>query len=583
MTPGAPPTTQQAIFAENGSGGVMSDLTFNGGNFGIYGGSQQFTAQRLKFRNCATAVQLIWDWAWAWKSIDISGCTTGFKLVSEDGVHHTGSILLLDSKFTNTGTAILTFPATKELAKGTTGITLDNVAFDNVQNPVVDTQGKVYLSASVGSVDTWVLGPVYSDGRVRGDSLSMTFTTDREKSLLGSSSSGLPKLPFFERARPQYENEGAASFVHMKDYARGDGSTGDTAAFQKALDDNAGSKIIFVDAGSYILTDTITIPAGARIVGEAWSQLVASGNNFGDASNPRPLVRVGKRGDVGSVEIQDLLFTSKGPTPGAVFVEWNIKASSPGAAAMWDSHVRLGGGEGTELTSKQCPPSTSGTNSGCSVGSLMMHITPASSALLDNVWLWLADHDIDDPSWEDDNNNMVQMSVYVARGLLVESTDATWLYGTSSEHAVMYQYNFWKARNVFAGMIQTESPYYQPTPKPPAPFADTVVALLAVMPHGLFSSETRPTSSSPARASILGSRHTLRTVSLVLVNDNFEHVRIHNLITIGATNMIESDGYKTKSADNLAVDFHPYWSQISLTLTLFGSQLPELEDDSLDL
>jgi hypothetical protein len=85
----------------------------------------------------------------------------------------------------------------------------------------VDTEGKVYLSASVGSVDTWVLGPIYSDGRVRGDSLSMTFTTDREKSLLGSSSSGLPKLPFFERARPQYENEGAASFVHMKDYARG--------------------------------------------------------------------------------------------------------------------------------------------------------------------------------------------------------------------------------------------------------------------------------------------------------------------------------------------------------------------------
>lgn len=46
--------------------------------------------------------------------------------------------------------------------------------------------------------------------------------------------------------------------------------------------------------------------------------------------------------------------------------------------------------------------------------------------------------------------------------------------------------------------------------------------------------------------------------SLVLVKDNFELVRIHNLITIGATNMIESDGYKIKSADNLAVDFHPY-------------------------
>ena len=68
----------------------------------------------------------------------------------------------------------------------------------------------------------------------------------------------------------------------------------------------------------------------------------------------------------------------------------------------------------------------------------------------------------------------MQTSVYVARGLLVESTQPTWLYGTSSEHAVYYQYNFNRARNVFAGMIQTESPYYQPTPKPPSPFTDAV-------------------------------------------------------------------------------------------------------------
>ena len=57
-------TTQQGMFAENGSGGVMSDITFSGGNFGIYGGNQQFTATRLRFINCNTAVQIIWDWGW---------------------------------------------------------------------------------------------------------------------------------------------------------------------------------------------------------------------------------------------------------------------------------------------------------------------------------------------------------------------------------------------------------------------------------------------------------------------------------------------------------------------------------------
>ena len=71
-----------------------------------------------------------------------------------------------------------------------------------------------------------------------------------------------------------------------------------------------------------------------------------------------------------------------------------------------------------------------------------------------------------------------QTSVYVARGLLVESRAPTWLYGTSSEHAVYYQYNFHRASNIFAGMIQTESPYFQPTPKAPAPY-DGVVGKFA--------------------------------------------------------------------------------------------------------
>ena len=66
------------------------------------------------------------------------------------------------------------------------------------------------------------------------------------------------------------------------------------------------------------------------------------------------------------------------------------------------------------------------------------------------------------------------ISVYTARGMLIESVDAVWLYGTASEHAVFYQYNFNAARNVFAGMLQTESPYYQPSPAPPAPYKANV-------------------------------------------------------------------------------------------------------------
>ena len=57
---------------------------------------------------------------------------------------------------------------------------------------------------------------------------------------------------------------------------------------------------------------------------------------------------------------------------------------------------------------------------------------------------------------------------------MIESRNPTWLYGTSSEHSVFYQYEFFGAANVIAGIIQTEHPYYQPTPKPPEQFKDAV-------------------------------------------------------------------------------------------------------------
>jgi hypothetical protein len=107
------------------------------------------------------------------------------------------------------------------------------------------------------------------------------------------------------------------------------------------------------------------------------------------------MLKVGNAGDVGTVEMQDLLFTNVGPTAGAVLLEWNLKASSQGAAGLWDCHARVGGATGTKLTPAECPPSTSGINSGCNAGSLMMHLTKSGSGYFENMWLWVADHMIE--------------------------------------------------------------------------------------------------------------------------------------------------------------------------------------------
>lgn len=123
----------------------------------------------------------------------------------------------------------------------------------------------------------------------------------------------------------------------------------------------AGCKVIFFDAGVYIVTSTITIPAGTQIVGEAWSVIQGSGNAFTDYNNPQVVVRVGDAGSTGLVEISDMIFSTKGPgmsflprysrltinilkcrsAAGAIVVEWNIRdpAGQQGVAGAWNSHI----------------------------------------------------------------------------------------------------------------------------------------------------------------------------------------------------------------------------------------------------
>jgi len=68
------------------------------------------------------------------------------------------------------------------------------------------------------------------------------------------------------------------------------------------------------------------------------------------------------------------------------------------------------------------------------------------------VWVWTADHSED--------GGPLQI-ISTGRGILVESTKATWLVGSGSEHHWLYGYNFNGAQNVYAGLLQVESPYNQ--------------------------------------------------------------------------------------------------------------------------
>ncbi|KAH8901101.1 pectin lyase-like protein [Thozetella sp. PMI_491] len=600
-------TTQQGMYSENGSGGFMSDVTFTGGAFGFYGGNQQFTVRNLVFNGCDTAVQIIWDWAWIWKDIIVQNSKVGFKLDPDGGTGVIGSITIMDATFTNVKQAILMDPPQNATKSGTTGIVLENVLFQSVPQPVSDTSGKTWLASSGGSLSLvkWIQGPIYfglDDRRY----LDGTQPVDRVATLLSPFSNGLPMAPYFGRSKPQYETTPVSSFVNLKTQgAKGDGVTDDTAALQNAFNKYAGTgTIIFADAGVYMITDTVFIPPGTKLVGEAWTQFAATGSKFQDQTNPRVMLRVGNDGDTGSVEMQDIIFTTKGPTPGAVLVEWNILADAQGSAGIWDCHARLGGATGTSLTPAECPALTDGTTkSACMTANLVMHLTTNSSGYFENMWLWTADHMIDDPNLSDGKNPMVQLSVFTARGMLIESQAATWLYGTASEHAVMYQYNFYQASNIYAGLLQTESPYYQPSPKAPAPFASNV-GLYYSDPTYDCSTKLGGCDSSwslymsgctDVRVGALGAYSWFDTYSqdcvdlqacqnaLVWLDDNSIGIMLEQIITIGANVSMVVDGGVIEATDNLALAGHPAWSQISYMIPESNSVADTIDDGPDDV
>lgn len=226
--------------------------------------------------------------------------------------------------------------------------------------------------------------------------------------------------------------------------------------------------VVYFDHGAYLITSTVKVPKDIKITGEIWPLIMAGGStSFKDQANPAPVFQVGQPGDTGSVEMSDLIFETAGPQPGAIMIEWNVAETSQGSAGMWDVHVRVGGSAGTDLQSNTCskdPTVTAPANPACEGAFLLLHVTSEATIYLENNWFWVADHELD----LSDHN---QINIFNGRGVLVASEQGpVWMWGTSSEHSVLYNYQLANASNVYMGLIQTETPYYQSNPDATGPF-----------------------------------------------------------------------------------------------------------------
>ncbi|CAL3973290.1 unnamed protein product [Diplocarpon coronariae] len=457
-------TKHQGVFIENGSGGFMSDLIFYGGDHAMDVGSQQFTSRNLTFYNSATAIYQVWDWSWSYIGLSINNCKVGIDIsnVGSQG-QAVGSVVVIDSTFSNTPVGIASARSSTSLPNAGGSLALENVIFTNV-SVAVQGPSSISLAGSSGTttVAGWVQGNVYSPTGPN-KALSPVSSFVRPASLLKGTR-------FYTRSKPQYETTLSADFYSVRAAgAKGDGVTDDSVVIQDLLNSaTASGKVVYFDYGVYKITSSITIPPGAKIVGESYPTILGSGPYFSNINNPVPVVRVGTdKGQTGVVEWSDMIVSTQGAAAGAVLIQWNLASPASTPSGMWDVHTRIAGFKGSSLQTPQCATTVAQPNLNCIAAFQSMRVSSIATGLyMENVWLWAADHDLDDVL-----NNGTRITAYAGRGLSVESTTGNlWLIGTAVEHHVLYQYQFANTKNIFMGFIQTETPYFQPTPKATVPF-----------------------------------------------------------------------------------------------------------------
>jgi glucan 1,3-beta-glucosidase len=347
--------------------------------------------RNLAFYDCVTAIVQAWSWGWVYQGISINNCQKGIDMsaLSSTGAQFVGSITLLDSSISNTPVGIITaYSSTSQPPTGGTLI-LENVVLNNVPTAIkYSGNGATVLAGSTGSMTIagWGEGHKYTpNGPV---SFQGAFTPNSRPSSLLSGSN------YYVQSKPQYNNLPTTSFQSVRSAgATGNGVTDDTTALQNAINSATSSgQVVFVDAGTYLVTRTLSIPPGAKLVGESYSVIMSSGSYFNDINNPKPVVQVGTPGQIGQVEWSDMIVSTQGTQAGAILIEWNL-ATSGTPSGMWDVHARVGGFAGSNQQASQCGknPGSTAVNTGCIVAYMTMHVTPSASGLyMENNWLWTA-------------------------------------------------------------------------------------------------------------------------------------------------------------------------------------------------
>lgn len=428
------------ILLNGGSTIAVCDVSITGGAVGIDNSNQQVNFKNISFKYCTIAFTGTGGFTALLQGATFETCGLGAQMTAS-----LGCLVLLDCTSLNSGPTVKLQPSDPSWRNNQ--VVIENLTSDSANSVVVDAGGSQLLGPTT-HVDTWVFGNAEPGWYQPGTA----YATQRAPSLLTSSGQ------FFTKLQPTYATLGTADIVNVKAVTGlpvyGDGKTNDAASLNAIIQQNAAAgKLTYFPYGVYIVEDTLFVPPGSRIAGEAWSVISGAGSIFLDASNPKPVVQIGNSGDIGTCEISEMRFTVSEILPGAIICQVNLAPLQAGDVGIWNSTITIGGTRDTQVTYTCQNQDTSNTKAAF----MALHLTKTSSAYLENVWGWCADHYIDIGAFPGDQ------IISSGRGLLCEATKGTWLVGTGFEHHWLYNYNFSNSQNVFAGLLQAETPYMQGT------------------------------------------------------------------------------------------------------------------------
>lgn len=278
-----------------GSGGAIFNVTINGGSIGMVLDSGR---PACTITGCRFAGQRKAGLSYSQRgALTLVGCefilSPGVPAVNIENTRG-GSASLVDCSIDYTGSApdTVAIQAKAALYLRDTWIrnagTLLSSSAGNISAPGVD--GWTHVIEAASTCDGYkkpMETPIYVDGKKEfGIVQNLRSTTEGPVNLRSRHLWNEGAFPYWDR--PESINVKNAPY-----HARGDGSTDDTEALQRAINEN---EIVFLPKGAYRVTKTLKLKPKTKLFGISPSNcmlvpVAISGGDFNDPNNPKPVIQ----------------------------------------------------------------------------------------------------------------------------------------------------------------------------------------------------------------------------------------------------------------------------------------------------